>query len=249
MRRQNHSLTAIFLVAVLGVSLVAIGCVTRRDIEEINTKLDSLQQQSLKTQRMVTSMDSITTSGADADRKLRADINTSVYDLQQQISKLLENYNDLIEKIDALGRSSGSRLRSSPLASDSSGAAYGADCDKAYDDAFILVRNGKYDAAIAGFQGFLSSCPKHPSAENANYWIGECYYSLQKYSDAVTQFEFVLKSYKGSANTSRALYKLGRSRQELGQKVEARKVFQRLIDEYGGTLEAEQAKERLKELK
>jgi isoleucyl-tRNA synthetase len=35
---------------------------------------------------------------------------------------------------------------------------------------------------------------------------------------------------------------------ELGKKAEAKKSFQRLIDEFDGTLEADQARERLKEL-
>jgi tol-pal system protein YbgF len=245
MKNRNSNLTAVLLTAVIGLSLMAVGCVTRRDIEGVNARIDSVQQQNLQTQKMVARLDSTITAEADANRKLRADIGATVDELQQMTQRLLANYNDLLAKIDAMSRS---RLRSSPNVPDTTTSA-SADCSKAYDDAFILVRNGKYEPAIAGFQSFLGTCPKDPSAENANYWIGECYYLLQKYPDAVTQFEYLLKNYKGSANTSRALYKLGRSYQELGQKAEARKVFQRLISDYGGTLEAEQAKDRMKELK
>ncbi len=123
------------------------------------------------------------------------------------------------------------------------------DCDRTYDEAFILVRRTEYDKAIEGFREFLQQCEKHDLVENAYYWIGECYYSLEKYDEAVTEFEYLIDHYRSSVNTSRALYKLGRSKQELGKKSEAQKIFQQLIDDYPGTLEAEQAKERLKDLK
>ncbi len=247
--RHNH-IAAIVLMAAIALALIVTGCVTRRDVEEINRRLDTLETQNAQTQRLVAHMDSVIAAGAEADRKTRADINSSVSDLQQGIAKLLENYNDLLAKVDAMGRS-GSRLRSSPGASESTSVSTqgSADCQKSYDDAFVLARQGKYESAIAGFQSFLGNCANDPSAENAYFWIGECYYSLEKYSQAVTQFDYVLKNYKGSANTSRALYKLARSKQELGQKAEARKTFQQLINEFPKTLEAEQAKDRLKELK
>jgi len=250
MQVRHNYIAAVILMAAIALALIVSGCVTRRDIEEIDSRLDTLQMQNARTQKMVAHMDSVIAAGAEADRKTRADINSSVNDLQQGIAKLLENYNDLLAKVDAMGRS-GSRLRSSPGASDTTSISTqgSADCQKAYDDAFVLARQGKYEPAIAGFQSFLGNCPNDPSAENAYFWIGECYYSLEKYSQAVTQFDYVLKNYKGSGNTSRALYKLARSKQELGQKAEARKTFQQLINEFPKTLEAEQAKDRLKELK
>ncbi|MEW6050037.1 MAG: tol-pal system protein YbgF [Candidatus Zixiibacteriota bacterium] len=248
---KRHLIVAVVLTAV--VSLVVLsGCVTKRDIEEINIRLDRIEQKAVQTQRLVAQMDSTNTASAEADKKLRNDMQQTVLDLQGQIAKLLENYNDLLTKVDALSRSK-SRIQSSPGAQDggegTTATPQSSDCDNAYDEAFLLVRKGDYDKAITGFRGFLTTCPKHASTENAYYWIGECYYSLEKYSDAITEFEYLLKTYKATANASRALYKLGRSKQELGQKADAKKIFQRLIDEHGGTLEAEQAKERLKELK
>ena len=71
---------------------------------------------------------------------------------------------------------------------------------------------------------------------------------MDKYHEAISQFDLLLKEFKSSPNIGRALYKLGRSYQELGRKAEAKQTYQRVIDEFAGTLEAEQAKERLKEL-
>ena len=117
-----------------------------------------------------------------------------------------------------------------------------------YDEAFILVRRGEYEQAIAAFEGFLAQCESHGSAENAYYWIGECYYSMGKFVEAVEQFTTLAEKFKSSVNLGRALYKLGRSQQELGKNADARKSFERVVDEFPETLEAEQAKERLKDI-
>jgi TolA-binding protein len=58
----------------------------------------------------------------------------------------------------------------------------------------------------------------------------------------------LLNTYPDSPNLGRAIYKLARCKQELGKTSEAKRLYQRLVDEYAGTLEAEQAAERLKDL-
>jgi len=54
--------------------------------------------------------------------------------------------------------------------------------------------------------------------------------------------------FKSSPKIEQAIYKLARSNQELNKTKEAKEFYQILIDEYPATLEAKQAKERLKDL-
>ena len=58
----------------------------------------------------------------------------------------------------------------------------------------------------------------------------------------------MIDDFKGSANGGRALYKLGRCHQELGKMDKAKKAFKQVVDDYPQTLEAEQSKERLKDI-
>jgi len=234
------------------IGLFSGGCATRRDVSDINQRLDRIEQQSAQTQRLVQRMDSVIAAGADADRKLRADLGSSVSDLQSQVSKLLENYNDLVQRIDALRRSQVIKLPpSSSPGADSVAAPSGAsaECNKNYDSAYMLVTRGQYEKAITMFKSFMETCPNHADIARAHYWMGECYFSLQKFPDAVTQFEELLKNFKPTAQSGRAIYKLGRCKQELKQKAEAKALFERVIKDYPTTLEATQAKDRLKELK
>lgn len=251
MRKLTSSIAAMSLMAAIGLVLLVTGCATKRDVADIQAQLDRMEQQNKDTQRMVARVDSVIAATGDADRKLRNDLQVSVNDLQSQIQRLLENYNDLMQKLNQIGKSQVLKPpTSSPGATESpTTPAAAANCDTLYDDAFVLVRKGQYEKAIAGFKAFMDSCPQHQAISNAHYWTGECYYSLEKYPDAITAFQDLLDNYKGTVNTKQALYKLGRSHQELKHKADAKKIFERLVKEFPNTLESEQAKERLKELK
>jgi tol-pal system protein YbgF len=125
----------------------------------------------------------------------------------------------------------------------------GIDCQELYDESFINIRRGQYEEAITGFKDYLKYCGNKESADNARFWIGEAYYSMEKYREAIDEFEILLKDFPASEKQPGAYYKMARSYEELGQKNDARETFQKLVDEFPGTLEAEQAKEKLKELK
>jgi tol-pal system protein YbgF len=256
LRKTVVIVTLLLLGLFLGV-LVG-GCATSRQMDELKAQVRNVEAQNRQTQKMVARIDSTIAEDTEANKRLRNDMSMAIDDLQRQIAQLLENYNDLMQRIEKLAqRPTISSLQSSPGAvtpppalpgSTPSTEAAPIDCSTTYDESFILVRRGEYEKAIEGFRTFLQYCPKHELAENAYYWIGECYYSLEKYEQAIAEFEYLLNNYRSSVNASRALYKLGRSQQELGKKKEAKKTFRKLIDEFPGTLEAEQAKERLKDL-
>jgi tol-pal system protein YbgF len=254
--------TAMTIMAVVVLAISFNACVTPRHIDEVKSQIRDVEAQNRELRTMVTRMDSLTVQGADADNRLRNEIAFSMDEMQQQMSVLLENYNDLMQKLEQLGQdknvvhvlksSEGAQTPANPPSETAPAQVTGEpaiDCDFTYDEAFILVRRGEYEAAIEGFGKFLEACPKHESVENAYYWIGESYYAIEKYPDAVVQFEKLINDYKTSPNIGRALYKLARSKQELGKKAEAKTIFQRLIDEFPETLEAQQARERLKDLK
>jgi tol-pal system protein YbgF len=252
---KKSFLTAILPMAVLYLGYMLSGCATPRMVDEVKAQIREVESQNRQTQQMVARMDSVIAEDTEANKLLRNEMSVAVDDLQRHIATLLENYNDLMQRIERFSQQQtfAGTVRSSPGALQEPGEQIqepsSVDCDRTYDEAFILVRRGEYDEAIEGFREFLQQCEKHDLVENAYYWIGECYYSLEKYDQAVTEFEYLIKHYRSSVNASRALYKLGRSKQELGKKDEAKKIFQQLIDDYSGTLEAEQAKERLKDLK
>ena len=251
MKTHSHLYkAAVVLTAAFCFGLALTGCVTKRDIVEVKDSLNGIQRQNAETQRLVERMDSIITEGARSNAVMTNEIRTSVSELQQGIQQLLVNYNELMDKLNQMSQS-----KQRVIVNPSPGAQGGdlnkpsADCIGLYDDAFLLVHGSKYDQAITAFRGFLDSCPKNENSANAYFWIGDCYYSLEKYTDAVKEFEYVLDHYTDDAIVRKTMYKLARSKQELGKKEEARKIYKNITTKYKGTLEARQSEDRLKELK
>lgn len=260
-------ITAMLAMAVIFFGQQLTGCATSRQVDEVKEEVRKVRADNEATRQKVENMETMIQESVEAGNRVRTDITMSNDEIQRQMDALLENYNQLLIMVQEIRQKLGSKstLRPSVGAQDQS-TTYtqpvvpqndtpvetptepAIDCGNTYDESFIKVRRGEYQDAIDGFTTYLEQCPNHESVENAHYWIGECYYSLEKYVDAVGKFENLLENYKGSVKTSQALYKLARSKQELGKADEAKKIFNRLIEEHPQTLEASQAKERLKDL-
>jgi len=67
-----------------------------------------------------------------------------------------------------------------------------------YNNALAEYRIGKYDSAIRMFQQILEYPPTHHLKDNAQYWLGECYYSKGKYDQALIEFQRVRKFFPKS---------------------------------------------------
>lgn len=107
--------------------------------------------------------------------------------------------------------------------------------------------SGAYQSAIISFKNFLQKYPNSELADNAQYWIGECYYAQGEQEKAIIELEKVLNNYPQGNKVSSSIYKLGLIYLNKKNKNRAKEYFQRLIKEYPLSNEARLAKERLKE--
>jgi tetratricopeptide (TPR) repeat protein len=67
-----------------------------------------------------------------------------------------------------------------------------------YNNALTEYRIGRYDSAIRMFQQVLEYPPSHQFKDNAQYWLGECYYSKGTYDQALIEFQQVRKFFPKS---------------------------------------------------
>ena len=261
---KNHGVTAIALMAVILFAVALSGCATKRDIEGVNDRIAQLEMQTRQVNERVAAMDSTIAAGADADRKLQNDMRLTADQQAEEIESLRQLLTDLLSRITALSQqpqviklpptSSPGADASTPVQDNTpeppppAQTITDAQCIETYDEAFTMVRRGEYENAITEFQKFMADCPDHENIPNAYYWIGESYYSQAEYAKAIEQYDQLLERFPASPNLGRTLYKLARCHQELGRANEARTLYQRLVDEYAGTLEAENAAQRLKDL-
>lgn len=119
-----------------------------------------------------------------------------------------------------------------------------------YASAYKDFKDGKYEEARKGFQKYLGQHPAGTDlSDNAQFWIGECYYMEENYEQAILEYEKVIKSYPNADKVPQALLKQGLSFQKLGDKDSAKLLFQQVIKDYPDTNQAKIAKAKLKALK
>lgn len=241
----------------IAATAVISGCCMKRDIVIVDDKINRIRSDQKEMKNRIARLDSLFYSGSEQSVKFRAEIRSSINDLMEQFRMIQANINDLQGKMNYLAEREPGRypIMPSMAQADTTGtgaasaATPGIDCQELYDESFINIRRGQYEEGIQGFTDYLRYCGSLESADNARFWIGEAYYSMDKFVEAINEFGLLLKEYPDSEKHPSALYKTARSYEELGQKTDAIRNFEKLVDEYPGTLEAEQAKEKLEELK
>lgn len=117
-----------------------------------------------------------------------------------------------------------------------------------YEIALSALEKKDYQLAIRRFRDFLKRYPKSNLADNAQYWIGECYYAQREFAQAIIEFDAVRAKYPQGEKVPAALLKQGYSFAELGEKVNARLLLQEVVEKYPQSAEAARAKQKLKTL-
>jgi tol-pal system protein YbgF len=120
---------------------------------------------------------------------------------------------------------------------------------KLYTQSIDLLHQGKHAEAISGLRKFIATYPSHDYADNAQYWLGECYYDQKDYSSALREFRRVVEKYPSGNKAPDALLKVGFTYRQLNEAGKARDVLEQLVKSYPGTDVAKKASERLQEWK
>lgn len=139
------------------------------------------------------------------------------------------------------------RAADSAVARDEAALA-GATVDEKYREAFATMRRGKPSEAVPQFREFLRKNPKSDFADDAQFYIGECYYSTKDYNRAILEFNEVLLKYPKGEKVPPALLRQANAFAELGDKVDARLILQKLVGEYPKSEEAARAKQLLEQM-
>ena len=124
----------------------------------------------------------------------------------------------------------------------------GASEQAIYDAGMAALRGGSYDKAITSFRELVTNYPTGELASNAQFWIGESYYTKGDLENAVTAYRKVLADWPASRKVPDAMVKLGFSLSDLKRTGEARTTLDEVVRKYPGTNAAQLAADRLKRL-
>ena len=120
--------------------------------------------------------------------------------------------------------------------------------DRLYNTAYLDFTRGKYDVAISEFRRYLESYSRSDNADHAQYWIGECFYSLGRMDSAEAAFRQVIVAYPQGKKLPAAEYKLALVYLAQNRKAVAMNQLRKVVKEYPGTNEAKLAQSRLQAL-
>ena len=108
-------------------------------------------------------------------------------------------------------------------------SAAGLSPTRLFDTARADFFAGQWDSAISGFQAFLKAFPKSELADDAQFNIGETYYSQNKWAEAVVEYDRAIEGYPGTNSVPLAYYKRGMSQERLGQTDAARASWETVV--------------------
>jgi tol-pal system protein YbgF len=118
-----------------------------------------------------------------------------------------------------------------------------------YDNTYAIYQEGKYEEAIEGFKDFLKKYPESDLADNAQFWIGECYMSLKQFEKAILSYQEVIKNYPKGNKVANAMIRQALAFYEIKDKTSSRLLLKKVIKQYPNSDEAKIAETKLKTMK
>ncbi len=262
MKGVLHGATYLLVASLFATNLLLTGCGSSIETSAASkASADSLGM-AVENQKLATENSQLKKSVSQLEQDKKA-LNAKVADLTSKLGQSSQQWQDLqdlqtrVNELDSeltiqkqINRDLSAK--SAEMARQSMGAGTSSvtsrdDFNRKYSAALKLFKSRNYKDALSTFQDLSMSKVVPDMVGNTYYWIGECYYAMQKYSDAVKSFETVLtfpKSYKEGA----AYIMLGMSYLRLGDKQQARLAWQTLIKKDPKSQYGNRAKEYLKQL-
>ncbi len=102
----------------------------------------------------------------------------------------------------------------------------------AYERAFALLREARYDEAETAFQGFVDTYNSHDLAANARYWLGETFYVRGNFERAARVFAEAYQAHPAGPKAPDNLLKLGLSLAGLGKADDACVTYAQIRKEF-----------------
>ncbi|MFQ5417507.1 MAG: tetratricopeptide repeat protein [Myxococcota bacterium] len=252
-RRTGGSRAPRWLVGVLLAALLplALGCVTVAEFRKLERQVRDMQRGG---------------AGGGATHGTRvADLAAQVNEIESDVQKLEGRLEVAEHRADsALEEAKAARAEASRAPSTAMGGAAPADGSaiastragappantaeiEAYRAAYDAWRRGDPEICVDRFRIFLQTYPASVHADDAAYWMADCYFKRGDYKTAVLRFDDVVSRYPEGNRAADALYRQGEALLRLGPGYgkAAGKAFERVLKEYPGSVRAEAAKRQL----
>ncbi|MBI4551029.1 MAG: tol-pal system protein YbgF [Candidatus Latescibacteria bacterium] len=237
---------------------ITVGCATRSEVRgfkedtlQIKGRIDRLQDAAAKSAEVdslrtsVAVLQSLLREQTDFLWSLKADLNARISNLDDRLQIVEVKITESGRQVSTLSQKvEGVKSRLTPMLVDSTSRQF-VDPELLYNTASADYQRGNYDLALSVFSQFVQRFPDSELADNAQFWIGECYYAQKQYTQATEAYNTVLTKYPKGNKVAAALLKLGLAQVALQNVDAARASLKRVIDEFPQSDEAKLARMRL----
>ncbi len=117
-----------------------------------------------------------------------------------------------------------------------------------YQEARLDYTQGRFPLAISGFEEVIENDPGGDLADNAYYWIGECFAAQRQYERAIEAFDTVIREYSDSNKVPDAYFKKASTLEALDRRSEAMKMYELIIQHFPRTQVERMSRRKLEQL-
>lgn len=175
-------------------------------------------------------------------------LHDSLDELKARVAQLSKQLSDMQAAQQNLNPANPTGGTAAPAQQQQPPQAQAPPADVLYNNALRDYNAAKYQLASQEFSDYLKFYGNTDLAGNAQFYIAEIEYRQGKYEDAVKDYDAVLEQYPGGNKTPSAQLKKGFALLNLGQRDAAARELRALINRYPRSIEATQARDRLKRL-
>ena len=113
-----------------------------------------------------------------------------------------------------------------------------------YEQAAALLKQGQYDGAQKGFEGFIAKHARSRYTPDAVFGLGESFFQRGRHREAAEQYLKISTNYANSSRGPEAMLRLGQSLNALGAKEQACASFAEIGRKYPGASNTIRAADR-----
>ncbi len=263
----------ILTLALLLVASLPASAGTKEQLIQLQTQVQALQDQMARMQQSfdermgvmrnlveqsTDSVNRLNNSLAAFDKGVKTQITDSggkVDQLSTQMQSLQDSVDELKTRVAKVSKQlEDMQAAQQNMAAPAMGAGGGAPqgqappADVLYNNALRDYNAAKYELAQQQFGDYMKFYSTTELAGNAQFYIADIFYRQGDFGRAVQEYDKVLEQFPGGNKAAAAQLKKGYALLEIGQRDAGMRELRSLVGRYPRTIEATQARERLKRL-
>ncbi|MBN1517275.1 tetratricopeptide repeat protein [Candidatus Sumerlaeota bacterium] len=246
-----------FPVLLAGIAILLSGCAPYLDkiyLETTETRMDlvRLRADYIESVRLLNTQ--IKTAQNDEQNHFEIltsqleDISDRLTRLENENAQLQSKIEELKFKRSANGAAATDYSANAGAEADTSAPDQDSAASELYTKALQNYNTGSYQQAVSLFELYLERYPGTDHAADANYWLGECYDSLDRSVDALKAYEDTAARYPAHEQAPIALFRAAGIYERNGNTTKAAETLRRIQNSHPNFKQMDRVNERLKAL-